>query len=207
MQLNHDGPFLFSVFGFRPNFIFNGSNRNFHKTKHQHFKLIDGFTKNIIHQLTKTTIFLYKHRQRPRARFTIFFIENFYFLDWVVNKTGSKTIVTKFKADTKNLHINRNDKPFIGNILIKFFRHFFITIKENDRFSAKDIPTNKFAPHRLPIISIDDFKTFTVSNLTKDSSFFPDLLSKPKHFRELYPFRKNKSLLFTDTTPSISNAG
>ena len=64
MELNHDGPFLFSVFC--DNLVFNQilfltvQFEIFIITKHQYFKLIDGFTKNIIYQLTKTTIFLYK---------------------------------------------------------------------------------------------------------------------------------------------------
>ena len=158
-------------------------------TNHQYAKFINGFVKNTIYQLIKTNNPKFPQasqnifQKSQRARFKANSVETpFYFLNRVINKFTFKTAITKFKTVIKNVHIDENDRSSIGNTLI-----------------------NKPLFFRLPTISANELvKTFIISNLTENSSFSPDL-SKPKHFRELYLFRNNKTSLFA--VQSISNAG
>ena len=153
---------------------------------YQYTKFIDGFVKNIIRQLTNQKICNSKlfnpkffeinqntqRGQRARSRANSVEIP-FYFLNWAISKSIFKTAMTKFKAVTKNVHI-----------------------EEDDRFSTGNTFTNFF--FRLPVTSADDpVKTFTIFNLS-DVSFQKKITSElsKKLFRKMYPPRDDKLSFF-----------
>ena len=99
----------------------------------------------------------------------------FYLLDWAINKSIFKTAITRFKAVTKDVHIEENDRSSTGNTFTN--KPFF----------------------RLPVTSADDpVKTFTIFSLS-DASFQNSFTSESskKHFRKMYPFRDDKPSFFS----------
>ena len=159
-------------------------------TRHQYTKFIDGNVKNIIRQLTNQKASNSKpfnprlfqvsqkiqKKQRVRSRASSVEIP-FYLLNWAINKSVFKTAITKFKAVTKNVHIEENDRSSTGNTF-----------------------TNKPLFSRLLIISVDDFvKTFTIFSLS-DASFQNSFTSESSKrlFRKMYPPRDDRPLFFPD---------